>query len=82
MNDDRKIGRRSLDLQARAKDFRLMDLPGYMEWSKRKLAEGELPGNIASLDAMSVWLLPEQAAIMNANDYEELLAETKEGLEP
>jgi hypothetical protein len=59
MPDDRKIARRSIDLQKRARDFHLVDLPGYMEWSNRKLAEGEADALIAHLDATSAWLLPE-----------------------
>jgi hypothetical protein len=31
MSDDREIARRSLDFQARSRDFRLVDLPGYMD---------------------------------------------------
>ncbi len=59
----------------------MMDLPGYMEWSERKLAEGESPSYIAHSDATGVWLLPEDAAKMTAKDYDELLAELKADLE-
>ncbi len=78
MADDREIAKRTLDLQARARDFRILDLPGYMAWSKRKVAEGELPGFIAHLDATSAWLLPEQAANMTECDYEEMLQDLKD----
>jgi hypothetical protein len=30
--DNREIARCSLDLQARARDFRVFDLPGYFTW--------------------------------------------------
>lgn len=77
MPDDREIARRSLDLQSRAHDFRMIDLPGYMDWSKLKLVEGESPALIAHLDATSAWLLPEDAAKMTSQDYEEMLDDLK-----
>jgi hypothetical protein len=80
MPDDREIARSSLDFQARARDFRMMDLPGYMEWSGRKLAAGESEAYIAHLDATSAWLLPEDAAKMTEKDYDEMLAELKSDL--
>ena len=80
VSDDREIARRSLDLQARARDYRLLDLPGYLKWSERKLAEGESEAFIAHLDATSCCLLPEEAAKMAASDFEELLEEVKFGL--
>jgi hypothetical protein len=43
MSNDRDLARRALDLQARAKDYHLTSLPGYMEWSNKKLDEGESP---------------------------------------
>jgi len=59
--DDREIARRALDFQARARDFRMMELPGYMDWSERKLAAGGAEALIAHLDATSMWLTPEDA---------------------
>ncbi len=81
MNDDREIARRSLELQTRACDFRLMDLPGDMTWSERKLKEGESPAYIAHLDATSAWLLPEEAANMTERDFDEVLTDLKAELE-
>lgn len=80
MSDDREIIRRSLDFQSRAKDFRLLDLPGYMEWSKRKCREGD-EALIAHLDATCMWLLPEEAAAITEKDYEELLDDLRTSLE-
>jgi hypothetical protein len=80
MRDDREIARRALDLQARSRDYRIVDLPGYMEWSKRKLAEGESPASIANMDASAMWLLPEEAATATEADYEEMLADLKAAL--
>ena len=77
-DEDREIARRSLDFQARACDYRVVDLPGYMEWSKAKLAAGELPGFIANLDATSFWGLPEEASALTVDDYEEMLADLKD----
>ncbi len=81
MSDDREIARRSLDIHARARDYRMLDLPGYMEWSERKLGEGELPAYIVHLDATCAWLLPEDAAKMTEKDYDELLENLKADLE-
>jgi hypothetical protein len=73
--DDREIAGRALDLQARATDFRLVDLAGYMDWSKRKLADGESPALIAHLDASCVWLLPEEASSLGEPEFDEMLDE-------
>ena len=81
MNDDREIARRSLDFQARSRDFRMVDLPGYMDWSRRKLREGESEDYIEHLDETCACLLPEEAAKMTDRDYEEILAELKVELE-
>jgi hypothetical protein len=77
MLNDREIAHRSLDFQARARDFRMIDIPGYIDWSRRKLGEGESPAYIAHLDATSAWLLPEEAAKMTEKDYEEILQRLK-----
>jgi hypothetical protein len=60
VTDNREIARRSLDLQARAKDYALTQIPAYREWSRKKLEEGESEAFVAHLDAMSMWLLPEE----------------------
>ena len=77
MPDDREIAQRSLDMQARARDIPLMDLPQYRSWSERKVAEGESAALIAHLDAMSMWLLPEEAPQMADNNFEEMLQDLK-----
>jgi len=79
--DERELVRRSLDRQARAREFRMADLPGYMAWSSRKLADGASPAHIAHLDATTAWLLPEEAASQTDEDYDELLDELVEDLE-
>ena len=79
-DEDREIARRAADVQARARDYRMMDLPGYMAWSELKLKEGESDALIAHVDATSAWLLPEEAAAMTDADYDELLASLKADL--
>jgi hypothetical protein len=77
MPDDRETARHALDLQERSKDYRIVDLPGFMEWSRRALAKGVSDALIAHLDATSLWLLPEEAAKMTETDYDKLLDELK-----
>ena len=80
MPNDRDIARRSLDWQARAKDYALVSIPAYREWSRRKLEQGESPALIAHLDAMSMWLLPEEVPHVSESEFEELLADLKEAV--
>jgi hypothetical protein len=75
MPDDNEIARRALDFQARARDYRLFDIPGYREWSKRRMREGVSPDLIAHLDAMC--LLPEDVASVKEDAFEELLEDLK-----
>ena len=77
MADDQEVARRALDLQARARDYALVSIPAYQEWSKRKLNEGESPALIANLDARGMWLLPEEVAGVSESDFEEMLADLK-----
>ena len=81
MSDDREIARRALDLNARAKDYALVQIPAYRQWSKRKLEEGESEAFIAHLDAMSMWLLPEEVPAVGESEFEELLADVKKAVE-
>jgi hypothetical protein len=78
MTDDREIAKQALDLQSRARDYSLAELPGYSAWSERKLDEGESPALIANLDARSMWLLPEEVGEIGNEDYEEILDDVKE----
>jgi hypothetical protein len=75
--DDREIVRRALDAQARAKDYAMSEVPGYSEWSARKLAGGESEALIANLDARSMWLLPEELTAVTESDFEEMLSDLK-----
>jgi len=76
-DDDREIARRALDFQARAKDYALVSIPAYQEWSERKLAEGVSPALIANLDASSLCLRPEELADVDESIFDELLADLK-----
>ena len=76
--DDREIARQAFDLQSRARDYRLLDIPTYRTWSRRKLAEGESPALIAHLDATSMFLLPEQLNHVEEADFDELLNDLRE----
>jgi hypothetical protein len=75
--DDREIVRRVLDEQVRAKDYAMCEVPGYGEWSNRKLAEGESEALIANLDARSMWLLPEELTAVAESGFEEMLSDLK-----
>ena len=78
LEDDREIARRALDFQARAKDYSLIELPGYVEWATRKLREGESAALIANLDALGMTLLPEEVSEITEADFEELLSDLKD----
>jgi hypothetical protein len=77
MPSDEDIARRSLDLQQRARDIPLTQIPGYMAWSEYKLAQGESEALIAHLDATSMWLLPEDVETVSTSDFDEMLDDLK-----
>lgn len=56
----------------------LPSLPGYMEWSERRLGEGESPVLMASLDAQSVALRPEEAAELDESYFDGILESLRE----
>jgi len=76
MNDE-EIARRALAFQKEGRDYRMMDVPGYMEWSQRKLREGESETLIAHLDATSMWLMPSDLSSIGESDFEEMLEELR-----
>ena len=77
MADDREIARKAMDFQARAKDHSMFEIPGYREWSERKLAAGESPAFIAHLDATKIWCLPEELSQYGEKVFEEMLADVR-----
>ena len=74
MEKDKEIALRVQALQSYGRDVPMMQLPGYMEWSRSKLDERVSPAVIAHLDSMSMFLLPEEDRTVGAEEYEELLA--------
>lgn len=78
--DDGEVARRSLDRQARARAYRIIDVPGYRAWSSRKLREGESDALIAHLDATSLSLLPEELDGYTEKDFEQMLRDLREEL--
>ncbi len=77
MDDDKEVARRALDFKARARDYRLLDIPGYMAWSRRRLREGVSPALIAHLDSTSMCLLPEDLPTVSEDSFEEMLEDLK-----
>jgi hypothetical protein len=75
--DDREIAKRAVGFQQAARDYRMMDVPGYMDWSQRKLAEGESDTLIAHLDATSMCLTPADLDAVSESTFEEMLDELK-----
>ncbi|KAF0812409.1 hypothetical protein IGB42_03077 [Andreprevotia sp. IGB-42] len=81
MATDKEIAIRSLDLRARGQDYPLLKIPGYREWSERKLAEGESADLIANLDATAMFLRPEDIATVTQDEFEEMLADLKDQID-
>jgi hypothetical protein len=80
MPDDKEIARRALDFQARARHYRLLDVPGYKEWSNRRLREGVSEALVAHLDATGVTLLPEEVSKVTEEAFEGMLEDLKSEL--
>jgi hypothetical protein len=74
---DSEIAVRALDFQERAKDYALFEIPGYSDWSKQKLDEGESPAYIANLDARAFTCLPEDLSKIGTDIFEEMLEDLK-----
>ncbi|GAB2902328.1 hypothetical protein GCM10027046_34250 [Uliginosibacterium flavum] len=75
MATDKEIAIRVLDLQKRARDYALVEIPSYRRWSEQKLNEGVSEALIANLDARSVYLLPEEVNSVGDDEFEELLSD-------
>lgn len=73
MATDREIALRVQLLQTSGRDVPLMQLPGYVEWSERKLDEGVSAELIAHLDGITMFLAPEEEQTVGIDEYEELL---------
>lgn len=77
--DDREIARRAVRFQAEAREYRMHELPGYTEWAKRKLDQGEEVDFIMNIDDLVMTLLPEEVSEITETDYEELLVAQQDG---
>jgi len=77
---DREVALRVQHLQNSGRDVPLMQLPGYVEWSEKKLNEGVSPALIAHLDGIAMFLLPEEEQTVGVRVYEELLVDLTEQL--
>jgi hypothetical protein len=60
------------------REYRLMDLPGYMEWGEKHL--DRWPALVAHLDATSIMLHPSELPGPHDALFDEMLAELKEDL--
>ena len=78
--DDREIAKRAVDFQVRAKSYRMLDIPAYQRWSKRKLSEGVSDALIAHFDATAMDLLPEEVAMVDEAIFDDLLVELEADL--
>ena len=75
--DDRGIARKSLDLQSRGRDYALVTIPVYMAWSKRKLNGGVSEALIDHMDAMSMFLRPEEVEGVTEAELDDLLEDVR-----
>lgn len=78
MATDQEIAIRVLNLQERARDYALVDIPGYRRWSENKLNEGVLATLIANLDGRSMYLLPEEINAVSDAEFDELLSDLQD----
>ncbi|NHZ42051.1 hypothetical protein [Massilia aquatica] len=80
MATDKEIALRVQHLQSSGRDVPLMQLPGYIKWSERKLDEGVSPELIAHLDSITMFLVPEEEQTVGIDEFEELLEDLIEQL--
>ena len=71
----------SADFDHKYKPVKISHLPGYSEWSQKKLDSGVLPDTIAYLDSLQTWLRPEDISKVTEEDFEEYLEEVEDQLE-
>jgi hypothetical protein len=82
MPTDKETAVRALHFQANARDYPLVTLAGYEEWSQRRLDDGVSEALIAHLDARSMTLLPEEVAGVTDRDFDALLDDLRDSLAP
>jgi len=59
-------------------DVRLVDIPGYVEWSNKKLESGGSADVIANLDSICMWLAPEEVGSIPPSEFDEIYQEVLE----
>lgn len=59
-------------------DVRIVDIPGYMEWSNKKIEADGSPDIIANLDSNCMWLSPDAIYEVTEDDFEEMYQEIVE----
>jgi hypothetical protein len=57
---------------ANESDIRIVDIPGYLEWSNKKIESRGSPDIIANLDSNCMWLSPEEINEVTEEDFEEM----------
>jgi len=75
MTTDQEIAVHATQLHEQAREYPLVTLRGYEEWSWQKLEDGVAESLIAHLDGRSMTLSPEQAARVTERDFDALLAD-------
>jgi len=79
-NDDINKAKLAHEMRTRGKDFAVVTLPGFSEWAQRQSGSG---GNEAAIDhmlAMSMFLLPEEVALVTDADFDEIYQDLVEEL--
>lgn len=77
MPSDKDISRKATEDHEPIRKYRLVDIPGYMEWSERKLDEGGNEALIAHLDATSMFLPPADLGDVSTDVFDEMFMELK-----
>ena len=75
MTTEPEIALDASQIQEQAREYPLVTLRGYEEWSRQRLEDGVPERLIAHLDGRSMTLLPEQAARVTARDFDAMLAD-------
>ncbi len=75
MTDHKDIAKRTLDMQARGKDYTLPQIAGFKEWAENKSLNGGSEDAIDSMFSLSMYLLPEEALAVTDSDFDEMYEE-------
>ena len=72
MADDQEIARKAERIRNEGKDYAMGKIPGFMEWCEKKSSAGCAEAVLDHMLGMSMFLLPEDLAEINENDFEEI----------